>query len=127
MANVVKHVKVSGFTEYLRAVQQYKDSSLHLLTLFTGSVDSEGKSWCPDCNVADPVIEEALNSAPECTCIITVQIDRTTWKDRNNSFRKSEDLKLTSVPTLIKVGTDKRLVESQCAKLSLVQMLLEDD
>ncbi|KAL5265133.1 hypothetical protein ACHWQZ_G006019 [Mnemiopsis leidyi] len=127
MANVVKHVKVSGFTEYLRAVQQYKDSSLHLFTLFTGSLDADGKSWCPDCNKADPVIEEALNSAPECTCVITAYIDRPTWKDMNNNFRKSQDIQLTSIPTLIKVGTEKRLEEGQCAKLSLVQMLLEDD
>jgi len=127
MANVVKHVKVNGFTEYLRAVKQYKDSSLHLFTLFTGSVNDDGKSWCPDCNDAHPVIEEALNDAPECSCVITVYIDRTTWKDRDNNFRKSQDLQLTSVPTLIKVGTEKRLEEAQCAKLSLVQMLLEDD
>lgn len=54
---------------------------------------------------ADPVIEEALNNAPECSCMITVYIDRTTWKDMNNNFRKSQDIQLTSVPTLIKVGT----------------------
>ena len=123
------------------------------------------------------MIEEALNSAPECTCVITAYIDRPTWKDMNNNFRKSQDIQLTSIPTLIKVGTvccftwvsifvisimllallkgkkffmiftanvglkedqaykfsviffsqEKRLEEGQCAKLSLVQMLLEDD
>ena len=49
MANVVKRVSVHGFTEYLRAVEEYSNSSLHMFTLFTGALDDQGKSWCPDC------------------------------------------------------------------------------
>ena len=49
MANVVKRITVTGFTEYLRAVKEYTDSSLHLFALFTGSPNAAGHSWCPDC------------------------------------------------------------------------------
>jgi len=49
MAGVVKRVQVTGFTEYLRAVEEYKNSSLHLFALFTGSPNQNGDSWCPDC------------------------------------------------------------------------------
>ena len=49
MADVVKRVKANGFTEYLKAVEQYKDSTLHLFALFTGSPNKDGQSWCPDC------------------------------------------------------------------------------
>ena len=42
MANVVKRVTVSGITEYLRAVEQYKASSLHMFALFTGEVPHTG-------------------------------------------------------------------------------------
>ena len=49
MANVVKRVSVHGFTEYLRAVEEYSNSSLHMFALFTGALDDQGKSWCPDC------------------------------------------------------------------------------
>ena len=52
------------------------------------------------------MIDAALVNAPECSCLITVFVgDRDTWKDPNNTFRKSDLLKLKSVPTLIKVGT----------------------
>ena len=49
MAHVVKRVQVTGFTEYLRAVEEYKNSSLHLFALFTGTPNSDGNSWCGDC------------------------------------------------------------------------------
>lgn len=36
------------------------------------------------------------------------------WKDENNSFRTDEKLKITSIPTLIKLNNiDKRLVKDE--------------
>ena len=60
--------------------------------------------------LADPVIEEALKNAPECSCLITVQIERATWRDKENNFRKSKDLMLKSVPTLVKLGTVSKVI-----------------
>lgn len=128
MANVVKRVTVSGITEYLRAVEQYKASSLHMFALFTGSLDADGESWCSDCVKADPVVIEGLKSAPEATCFITCYVgDRPAWKDPKCPFRSNPDLKLKSIPTLAKLGSPERLVEGQCADLSLVQMLFEEE
>ena len=31
-----------------------------VILLFTGTKKSDGKSWCPDCVVADPVIESVV-------------------------------------------------------------------
>jgi hypothetical protein len=53
--------------------------------------------------------------------------ERTFWKDPNCIFRHHETLKLKSVPTLMKWGTPQRIEEGQCAKESLVEMLIESD
>ncbi len=35
--------------------------------LFTGDKDENGVSWCPDCNVAEPVIKNNLDKLNENT------------------------------------------------------------
>lgn len=41
--------------------QVVKDNSgKTVVLLFTGTKKSDGNSWCPDCVVADPVIEERV-------------------------------------------------------------------
>ena len=37
------------------------DKNKIILLLFTGSKDSSGISWCPDCNVAEPVLQKLLS------------------------------------------------------------------
>jgi hypothetical protein len=41
--------------------EQANDKNKSIFLLFTGSKDSSGKSWCPDCNIADPIIEQVIN------------------------------------------------------------------
>jgi hypothetical protein len=41
--------------------EQANDKNKSIFLLFTGSKDSSGKSWCPDCNTADPIIEQVIN------------------------------------------------------------------
>jgi len=56
------------------------------IILFTGSKDSKGKSWCPDCVVADPIITQCLatyeeedREAASTTLFVTVYVgDRET-------------------------------------------------
>ena len=123
---MAKFITANSFAEYMKAAESSKSTCSQNFALFTGSLTASGKSWCPDCGRADPVIEEAAKSLPSGTCLITTYIDRPTWKNQNNEFRKG-DLKLKSVPTLIKLGSEQRLVESECAKKSLVEMLFEED
>lgn len=42
-----EEVCVSGFEEFMKAVEQHKDKTI--FAYFTGSKDSNGESWCPDC------------------------------------------------------------------------------
>ncbi|XP_019621491.1 PREDICTED: thioredoxin domain-containing protein 17-like [Branchiostoma belcheri] len=123
---MVVSVKVEGLSAFLEAVENHKGKAI--FALFTGSHDAQGKSWCPDCVAADPVVEQCVKGAPEDAVFITCSVgDRAFWKDQNNEFRTHPKLKLTSVPTLIRWETPQRLMEEDCAKSNLVSMLFEED
>ena len=88
-----------------------------------------GKSWCPDCVTAEPVIESTLQKeAKEPTNYLYVGVGgRDFWKDPNCIFRTDPMTKLKSVPTLFKWGNPQnRLEEEKCAKPDFVAMLFDD-
>ena len=60
-----------------------------LFVLFSGSIDSaSGKSWCPDCVTADPVVAEALKDLDDDLVLVHCAVgQRSFWKDQNNVFR----------------------------------------
>ncbi|KAH3891335.1 thioredoxin domain-containing protein 17-like [Dreissena polymorpha] len=123
---MAKQLHVEGYNAYKAAEDENKDKTL--FALFSGSAGADGSSWCPDCVEADPVINSSLSKLPKDAIFIHCGVgDRTYWKDQNNAFRKDPTLKLTAVPTLLKVGHSQRLVEEQCANSDLVEMLFTDD
>ncbi|KAK1331531.1 hypothetical protein QTO34_009488 [Cnephaeus nilssonii] len=119
-----EEVSVSGFEDFSRAVEQHKGKTI--FAYFTGSKDAEGKSWCPDCVQAEPVVREGLKHiCEECVFIYCQVGEKPYWKDPNNDFRTN--LKITAVPTLLKYGTPQKLVESECLQANLVEMLFSED
>ncbi|CAL1301763.1 unnamed protein product [Larinioides sclopetarius] len=123
---MVKRINVEGFEAVKKAIEENSNTN-SLFVLFCGSKDDKGKSWCPDCVAAEPIIEEGLKIAPEDSVFIYCSVgDRTYWKDPNNEFRKDPNFKLTSVPTLVKWNTPRRLDDEQCKSAALVTMLFEE-
>ncbi|XP_022104598.1 thioredoxin domain-containing protein 17-like [Acanthaster planci] len=123
---VVKET-VKGLTECLETIDKYKGND-SLFVLFCGDKDASGNSWCPDCVDAEPFVTSGLASAPDDGVFIYCSVgDRAFWKDQQNGFRTHDKLKLSAVPTLLKYGTSKRLVEEDCKKSDLVKMLFEDE
>ncbi|XP_003469685.1 thioredoxin domain-containing protein 17 isoform X1 [Cavia porcellus] len=123
MASYVE-VSVSGFEEFNRAVAEHPGKTI--FAYFSGSKDAGGKSWCPDCVQAEPVVREGLKHVSEGCVFIYCQVgEKSDWKDPNNDFRKK--LKITAVPTLLKYGTPQKLVESECLQENLVEMLFSED
>nr|XP_008008233.2 thioredoxin domain-containing protein 17 [Chlorocebus sabaeus] len=119
-----EEVSVSGFEEFHRAVEEHNGKTI--FAYFTGSKDAGGKSWCPDCVQAEPVVREGLKHISEGCVFIYCQVgEKPYWKDPNNDFRKN--LKVTAVPTLLKYGTPQKLVESECLQANLVEMLFSED
>ncbi|KAK3083913.1 hypothetical protein FSP39_005236 [Pinctada imbricata] len=60
---MAKHVKCEGIDEFKAEAQKHKGKTVFVL--FSGSTDKDGKSWCPDCETAHPVIERNLQHIPE--------------------------------------------------------------
>ncbi|XP_037585995.1 thioredoxin domain-containing protein 17-like [Cebus imitator] len=119
-----EEVSVSGFQEFNWAVEQHNGKTI--FASFTDSKDAGGKSWCPDCVQAEPVVREALKHVSEGCVFIHCQVgDKPYWKDPNNGFRKN--LKVTAVPMLLKYGTPQKLAESQCLQADLAEMLFSED
>lgn len=124
---MVETIAVEGFDAFAEKLETYKASGKPIFVLFSGSKDANGKSWCPDCVVAEPVVKTSLMKAPEDAVFLYVGVGgRDFWKDPKCIFRTDPRTKLKSVPTLMKVGGPQRLEEEQCAKADMVEMLFED-
>ncbi len=55
--------QVSDFASCLAAAEgSAREGNIPLFQLYTGEKGANGKSWCPDCVVADPIITESLTT-----------------------------------------------------------------
>jgi len=126
----VKEFHVEGYDALIALLEKHTSESDRVFVLFSGSVDaSSGVSWCPDCVAADPVIAAAVKEVEDEVVFVHCAVgERTYWKDQANVFRTNPKLKLKGVPTLLNWHEpEKRLVEENCAKLSMVKLLLTED
>ncbi|CAF0913449.1 unnamed protein product [Brachionus calyciflorus] len=117
-----------GLQQLRSYLTSLEGSNKSIFILFTGDKnEQDGSSWCPDCNVADPVIHKSLNLLSEDSEFITCYVgDRPTWKNPQNEFRMDKDIQLKCIPTLMQWKKNKVLREEQCADESLVEMLFEN-
>ncbi|OWF41141.1 thioredoxin domain-containing protein 17-like [Mizuhopecten yessoensis] len=123
---MVIQVHVEGIAKFEEVAKDYVGKKI--FALFSGSVDENGKNWCPDCVTADPVVSSNVKHAAEDAVFIHCGVgNRDYWKDQKNDFRTNPKLKLKCVPTLMIVGKPNRLEEGQCANGELVKMLFEDE
>lgn len=74
----MKKLFVDSYESFMTTVNECAGKSI--ICLFTGSKDEKGQSWCPDCNVAEPVIDKVINNySPDTHVLITVVVgDRPT-------------------------------------------------
>ena len=104
--------------------------SQRIFLLFYASL-IKGKSWCPDCIAADPIIDrnmKYLNLNDNNDTFITVYVgDRATWKDSNHILRHDSRFNVTGVPTILLYDNNKkqRLVELECHNTNLVRNLFQ--
>lgn len=96
---------------------------------FSGAVvEGTGKSWCPDCVDAEPVIYGALNKATESgpVQLIYVPLVRDEYKGNAAHWaRVHPTFKLERIPTLYRLGKTGKaigsLVEDQCKDAALLE------
>ncbi|XP_057695337.1 thioredoxin domain-containing protein 17 [Corythoichthys intestinalis] len=116
-------VNVRGYSEFTQAVADRPGKNI--FAYFCGDKDEYGKSWCPDCVKAEPILKGAMSALPQDSVFIYCQVgERNYWKDPSNEFKTT--LKLTGVPTLLRYGTSEKLVEEQCLKEDLLRMMFTE-
>ncbi|RWS31397.1 thioredoxin domain-containing protein 17-like protein [Leptotrombidium deliense] len=126
----MNEITVNSCSELNETLQQKKNEFRKIFILFTGSKDSEGNSWCPDCVKAEPVVKKTItkySDQPSSLFVTAFVGARDVWKSAENAFRTSKDYRVRCVPTILKYGTSLRLEENQCADESLLEMLLEEE
>ncbi|XP_037810058.1 thioredoxin domain-containing protein 17-like [Lucilia sericata] len=127
---MVRKEYTKGFEGYQKSVEElYKDKNTQLYIYFTGEKDSNGVSWCPDCNDAQPFVDQAVEkfATPE-SILLTVDVgDRPFWKDMKNPFRHDSNIKLMVIPTLVRWKSVLRLEGDQLTKMDLLDMFFNEE
>lgn len=64
----MKQETTSGFQPLVDLLESEKSQFEKVFILFMASIDPEtGRSWCPDCREADPVVRSILDEKPYFT------------------------------------------------------------
>ncbi|KAK9889784.1 hypothetical protein WA026_007161 [Henosepilachna vigintioctopunctata] len=123
---VIEH-KLKGYNNFVDFMNTVDSKGKPIYIYFTGD-KVDGKSWCPDCIRAEPIVRQQLHHADAEALFIYVEVgDRKTWKDPQCSFRKDTRTQLLQVPTLMRWGGPQKLAAEQCEKPELVEMLFTDE
>ena len=125
---MVQKIVVHGYKEFQDQVNSPELKGKTKYCMFSGDKDeSTGISWCPDCVTYEPVVRKAMEELKDDTAVYIYCLvgGRSYWKDRQNEFRTDAKLMLTGVPTFMKYGTKKKLVEDQL-NADMIEMMLED-
>ncbi|XP_039145827.1 thioredoxin-like protein Clot [Dioscorea cayenensis subsp. rotundata] len=97
--------------------------------LFLADKDpSTSLSWCPDCNVAEPVIYKMLGASEKDVLLLRAYVgDRPTWRNPSHPLRIDNLFKLKGVPTLIRwenEGVANRLEDHEAHIESKIEALM---
>jgi len=111
-------------SELLVKLQTLKGSRDPLFLYFVSDRLKNNERWCPDCRSADPMIDEALQSAPASATLLEVQVTRPEWKESPGPahFLRQPPFKVTSVPTVMQFDPatqkpTKRFVDGECEQI----------
>ncbi|KAI5641760.1 hypothetical protein NE865_06064 [Phthorimaea operculella] len=125
---MVSYVELKDFNEFDKYYNAIDPKGPPVYFYFTGKKDDSGKSWCPDCVVAEPKVKEHINNLNKPMLFVYVDVgDVAYWRDKNCPFRTDSRLKLMQIPTIIKYKGVQRLEGTQCSKPDLLQMMFEEE
>ncbi|KAH0457493.1 hypothetical protein M5K25_015127 [Dendrobium thyrsiflorum] len=104
--NTVVEAKASDFELVFEKFKE-DNSGIKLLLFLADKDPSTDLSWCPDCNVAEPVIYKKLSASASDVAILKAFVgDRPTWRNPSHPWRVDPRFKLRGVPTLIRWEND---------------------
>ncbi|XP_010481939.1 PREDICTED: thioredoxin-like protein Clot [Camelina sativa] len=103
-------------------------SKISFILFLADDEPTTGRSWCPDCVRAEPVIFKTLEEFPEEVNLIRAYAgDRPTWRTPAHPWRVDPRFKLTGVPTLVRWDGESvkgRLEDHQAHVPNLIMPLL---
>mmetsp|Transcript_21659 Transcript_21659/g.53027 ORF Transcript_21659/g.53027 Transcript_21659/m.53027 type:complete len:842 (-) Transcript_21659:297-2822(-) len=117
--------KASG---YMRSVirideTQYRKDTLdnflrvpakHKFVLVVGA-EKDGKSWCPGCARALPLVEAKLNSFKDNAALLVLTVEREGYKgNKQHPYRLEERLQANAIPCLVRVDPQGGGFFSRC-------------
>ncbi|KAK6625210.1 hypothetical protein RUM43_005501 [Polyplax serrata] len=123
---MVVHHNVTGFDECVKLLNSLEQKAKVVL-YFSGTVNEKGENWCPDCQVAQPIVDDVLkeNEKKDFIFIHVAVGTRDEWKNPACKFRTDQRFKLTSVPTMMIYKSVERLNDVECQDRENVKMLIE--
>ncbi|KAA0198747.1 hypothetical protein FBUS_03508 [Fasciolopsis buskii] len=99
--------RIESTDQLTEALNRYADKKVFIL--FIGTPEDKFQ-WCPDCQIAEPIINSALRYLPSDCVFLTVHVgNRSKWTNADNEFRKFGNLNVSSVPTIVDYS-QKRLL-----------------
>jgi thiol-disulfide isomerase/thioredoxin len=144
---LVEKVIVDNTDKFDETVEKYVKNPQFkaVLVYITGAVDaSTGKSWCPDCVVAEPMINNMFDQIEQdfeekndgasvdhpLIAFIKCPVIREPYKKSDFPYRTHKNIHVKSIPTLILWSSDtnyrQRIVESQFRDGSKMMKFIED-
>jgi thiol-disulfide isomerase/thioredoxin len=120
-----KRLVVNSVAEFNTVVDEATSLAPKVFILFTGSKDPRtGKSWCPDCTRADPVIDKVMSEVGSSAVLVEAPVTREDLRG-SGDYKSNAKVALRCVPTLMDWANPKvRLDDSQSQNEDLVRELL---
>lgn len=116
-------VLFTGKMKYCRKLSLNFINNKHLLFYVGSKTSDTGKSWCPDCVRAEPILEEAFESNDGGSVVLLCPVDRAPYKQSDFPYRQNPSIQLSCVPTLLKWGRSgpaERLNDNECQNVKTV-------
>ena len=123
------HFLELGYNEFQPKIQELIKNKKNMLVHIYGTIDSSGRSWCPDCVVSHPNIEAIkpiIDEKQDEKEIYFIDLPED-W-DKRATYKNNPILKEKRVPTLIYFSQGRemgRIVEDEMSSLDSVKEFID--
>lgn len=113
---IIMHHKATGYAAFTRLIEQlaYRVAGRQPINVFFSGKKYNGISWCRHSQIAEPIVMAALERVQRSMHFVYVDVGgRDEWNDRWNPFRRDMRMQLWQIPTLLRWGQPRRMLDGQ--------------
>lgn len=124
---IVTSLIPSNFHKVFSNISQISQQSNHdFFVLFTGEkVPETGKSWCPDCVNAEPIINKALEQYGREYILLLCPVVRLDYRSHEYIYRIDDLIQLKCVPTFMKIKENQVIARLNDQDSQIERLVLE--